>query len=216
MIVRNWTNGNSASSSSFENSFLTRYHSESRRFFFSDIHSTYQIMKGLVTLVTGGASGLGLACAKRFSKQGARVIICDLPSSKGDEVVQNWRSTLNAPNASPDEPEKKSTSSSQVGSDALLDLRSSKGSRSFLSIGFVFRHQRLTGKRLVPNQPLRIAPLRLRLRMCLTRSSFLRMWPMNNRYKRCAIRSNRNMDVWTMLSTARGLASLSEATISTK
>ncbi|UJR36782.1 hypothetical protein I4U23_029495 [Adineta vaga] len=47
-------------------------------------------MKGLVTLVTGGASGLGLACAKRFSQQGSRVIICDLPTSKGSEVVQKW------------------------------------------------------------------------------------------------------------------------------
>jgi len=47
-------------------------------------------MKGLVTLITGGASGLGLACAQRFSQQGARVIICDLPSSKGNEIVQTW------------------------------------------------------------------------------------------------------------------------------
>jgi 3-hydroxyacyl-CoA dehydrogenase/3-hydroxy-2-methylbutyryl-CoA dehydrogenase len=47
-------------------------------------------MKGLVTLVTGGASGLGLACAKRFTQQGARVIICDLPSSKGSDIVQKW------------------------------------------------------------------------------------------------------------------------------
>ena len=47
-------------------------------------------MNGLVTLITGGASGLGLACAKRFTQQGARVIICDLPSSKGKEVVERW------------------------------------------------------------------------------------------------------------------------------
>ena len=47
-------------------------------------------MNGLVTLITGGASGLGLACAKRFAKQGARVIICDLPNSKGKEVVEKW------------------------------------------------------------------------------------------------------------------------------
>jgi NAD(P)-dependent dehydrogenase (short-subunit alcohol dehydrogenase family) len=47
-------------------------------------------MQGLVTLVTGGASGLGLACAKRFTQQGARVIICDLPSSKGKEVTEKW------------------------------------------------------------------------------------------------------------------------------
>ncbi|CAF1104419.1 unnamed protein product [Didymodactylos carnosus] len=45
-------------------------------------------MKGLVALITGGASGLGLACAQRFVRQGARVIICDLPTSKGSQVVQ--------------------------------------------------------------------------------------------------------------------------------
>ena len=49
-------------------------------------------MKGLVALVTGGASGLGFACAKRFTRQGARVIICDLPSSKGKEIIAEWDS----------------------------------------------------------------------------------------------------------------------------
>ena len=48
-------------------------------------------MKGLVTLITGGASSLGLACAKRFAKQGAQVVICDLPTSKGQEVVDKWQ-----------------------------------------------------------------------------------------------------------------------------
>ncbi|CAF5219885.1 unnamed protein product, partial [Rotaria magnacalcarata] len=56
-----------------------------------------RIMNGLVALVTGGASGLGLACAKRFTQQGARVIICDLPTSKGKEVVEKWDSISNAP-----------------------------------------------------------------------------------------------------------------------
>lgn len=49
-------------------------------------------MKGLVALVTGGASGLGLACARRFAKQGAQVVICDLPTSKGQELVEKWDS----------------------------------------------------------------------------------------------------------------------------
>jgi NAD(P)-dependent dehydrogenase (short-subunit alcohol dehydrogenase family) len=47
-------------------------------------------MKGLVTLITGGASGLGLACAKRFAQQGSRVIICDLPTSKGQDIADRW------------------------------------------------------------------------------------------------------------------------------
>ncbi|CAM2710981.1 unnamed protein product [Rotaria socialis] len=60
-------------------------------------------MKGLVALITGGASGLGLACAKRFTQQGARVIICDLPTSKGNEIVEKWDSISNAPAQDPDE-----------------------------------------------------------------------------------------------------------------
>ena len=44
-------------------------------------------LKGLISLVTGGASGLGRATAERFIKQGARVVLCDLPSSAGQEVA---------------------------------------------------------------------------------------------------------------------------------
>jgi len=46
-------------------------------------------MKGLVSLVTGAASGLGRATAERFVKQGARVVICDLPSSEGAAVAKS-------------------------------------------------------------------------------------------------------------------------------
>ena len=42
---------------------------------------------GSVALVTGGASGLGLATARRLVKSGARAVLVDLPSSKGDEVA---------------------------------------------------------------------------------------------------------------------------------
>ncbi|XP_064606321.1 3-hydroxyacyl-CoA dehydrogenase type-2-like [Liolophura sinensis] len=45
-------------------------------------------LKGLVGLVTGGASGLGKATVERFVQQGARVVLCDLPSSKGEEVAK--------------------------------------------------------------------------------------------------------------------------------
>jgi 3-hydroxyacyl-CoA dehydrogenase/3-hydroxy-2-methylbutyryl-CoA dehydrogenase len=63
-------------------------------------------MNGLVTLITGGAAGLGLACAKRFSRQGARVIICDLPSSKGNEIVNKWSSIFaSSPNSALNEPQ---------------------------------------------------------------------------------------------------------------
>nr|AGT97387.1 17 beta-hydroxysteroid dehydrogenase 10 [Mytilus galloprovincialis] len=46
-------------------------------------------LKGLVGLVTGGASGLGKATVERFVRQGARVILCDLEKSAGKDVADN-------------------------------------------------------------------------------------------------------------------------------
>jgi 3-hydroxyacyl-CoA dehydrogenase/3-hydroxy-2-methylbutyryl-CoA dehydrogenase len=67
-------------------------------------------MNGLVTLITGGAAGLGLGCVKRFARQGARVIICDLPSSKGNEVVDKWSLTFaSSSNSALNEPEENTT-----------------------------------------------------------------------------------------------------------
>ena len=43
---------------------------------------------GVVALVTGGASGLGLATVQQLHRQGARVVIVDLPSSAGEERAQ--------------------------------------------------------------------------------------------------------------------------------
>lgn len=41
-----------------------------------------------VCLVTGGASGLGRATVQRLVKNGARVVIADLPSSDGENVAK--------------------------------------------------------------------------------------------------------------------------------
>jgi len=41
----------------------------------------------LVAFVTGGASGLGRATALRLAKNGAKVIVADLPGSPGEQVV---------------------------------------------------------------------------------------------------------------------------------
>ena len=43
---------------------------------------------GATALVTGGASGLGLATVRRLRDRGARVVILDLPSSAGDAVAK--------------------------------------------------------------------------------------------------------------------------------
>ena len=42
---------------------------------------------GISSLVTGGASGLGLATARRLVDAGAHVVIADLPSSAGEDVA---------------------------------------------------------------------------------------------------------------------------------
>ena len=44
-------------------------------------------ISGTVALVTGGASGLGLATARRLAGGGAAVVLVDLPSSDGEKVA---------------------------------------------------------------------------------------------------------------------------------
>ncbi len=50
-------------------------------------------IKGAVALVTGGASGLGAATAKRLFDAGASVVLVDLPSSAGDAVAAELNSS---------------------------------------------------------------------------------------------------------------------------
>jgi meso-butanediol dehydrogenase/(S,S)-butanediol dehydrogenase/diacetyl reductase len=51
-----------------------------------------------VAIVTGAASGIGLATAKRFAAEGARVVIADLNSEKAQLAAQECKST-GAPDA---------------------------------------------------------------------------------------------------------------------
>ena len=44
-------------------------------------------LAGTSSLVTGGASGLGLATARRLAAGGSRVVIIDLASSDGEQVA---------------------------------------------------------------------------------------------------------------------------------
>jgi NAD(P)-dependent dehydrogenase (short-subunit alcohol dehydrogenase family) len=46
-------------------------------------------VKGAVAIVTGGASGLGLASAKRLAAAGTKVLIADLATSNGEAVAKD-------------------------------------------------------------------------------------------------------------------------------
>jgi len=47
------------------------------------------MLKGLVGLVTGGASGLGKATVERLVRNGAKIMICDLPVSEGGKLAES-------------------------------------------------------------------------------------------------------------------------------
>ena len=42
---------------------------------------------GCSALITGGASGLGLACVRSLHEAGAFVVLLDLPGAPGDEIA---------------------------------------------------------------------------------------------------------------------------------
>ena len=44
--------------------------------------------RGIVALVTGGASGLGLATVRHVLKMGGKAVIADLPGSAGAELAK--------------------------------------------------------------------------------------------------------------------------------
>ena len=52
-------------------------------------------LKNKVTLITGGAAGIGKATAKRFVQEGAQVVICDVNADAGREVMKTLGDTAN-------------------------------------------------------------------------------------------------------------------------
>ncbi|MDQ4076113.1 MAG: SDR family oxidoreductase [Chloroflexota bacterium] len=48
-------------------------------------------LAGKVAIITGAASGIGRATAKRFAEEGARVVVADINEVGGQEVVQEIR-----------------------------------------------------------------------------------------------------------------------------
>ena len=69
-----------------------RFHNSPRKN--SNVHLNNAMLKNVVGLVTGGASGLGRATAARFIREGAKVTICDLPTSQGEEVAKELSSGM--------------------------------------------------------------------------------------------------------------------------
>ncbi|HKY67589.1 MAG TPA: SDR family NAD(P)-dependent oxidoreductase, partial [Acidimicrobiales bacterium] len=55
----------------------------------SDGHSSPGRLAGRVALVTGGASGIGLATARRFVADGARVVVGDIDEKRLDAVADD-------------------------------------------------------------------------------------------------------------------------------
>lgn len=49
-------------------------------------------LKNKSVIVTGGASGIGLATAKRFAREGARLVIADLNAAKAEEAAEQVKS----------------------------------------------------------------------------------------------------------------------------
>jgi NAD(P)-dependent dehydrogenase (short-subunit alcohol dehydrogenase family) len=52
-------------------------------------------LEGKVAVITGGASGIGKACALRFAEEGADIVISDIGASRLEDAVKEIRATTN-------------------------------------------------------------------------------------------------------------------------
>ena len=48
-------------------------------------------VEGKVTIITGGAQGIGFACGRRFVSEGARVVLADIDAEKGEAAAETLR-----------------------------------------------------------------------------------------------------------------------------
>jgi NAD(P)-dependent dehydrogenase (short-subunit alcohol dehydrogenase family) len=52
-------------------------------------------LSGKVALITGGSSGIGRACARRYAEEGADIVIADRDVARGTAAVEEIRNTSN-------------------------------------------------------------------------------------------------------------------------
>lgn len=50
-------------------------------------------LENKVAVITGAAGGIGLACARRFAKEGAKVVLSDVNAAKGEAAVEAIQAT---------------------------------------------------------------------------------------------------------------------------
>jgi NAD(P)-dependent dehydrogenase (short-subunit alcohol dehydrogenase family) len=50
-------------------------------------------LQGKVAIVTGGAQGIGAACAERFVREGAKVVLADVNDTAGEALAQQLQAT---------------------------------------------------------------------------------------------------------------------------
>lgn len=57
------------------------------------------LLAGQTAVITGSGQGIGAECARLFANEGAKVIVCDVDSSKSDAVANSINKTLGATRA---------------------------------------------------------------------------------------------------------------------